>query len=594
MQSGVLAPFLLVVQAVWLLGPGVLVGLELARRGVIADYLVVPVAGVVGCLVGYGALWFYLAGDHLGRAYSYLTAALAVASVAVIALRRASRAQLLKVDVAAPLTLLGLVTMFYVGLTFSCTVPVHQNNYLNNACHLDNLFGDNLIPQIFADNILARVPKATVWDWQTSTRPPLQTGVTLMQDPWIHGFGGHLLGYETVAVLLQVLWLPAMWAVLRALKLSGYRLVAVLTMCVFTGFFLFNSVYVWPKLIAGAMTLTALALMFFEKRSWWTWTLAGLAAGAGLLAHSGVAFTLIPMAALLLLRRYRPQLRYLVLAGAAGLLALVPWELYQKLYDPPGDQLLKYHFAGVWEPAKPGVPTHSLGHLVVKAYTDPPFTTILYNKWINVIGYFGYSGSGGAIPNGGGGGAWGILRANEFTYLIYGLGLFDLALLLLLSPAVRRRLGLAMDVPRLKLMFGIIGINLVVEALVEYGPSLATPAIFQGSYALMMLLFVALGAVLTVLPRRAVNVLVALDVAWGSVVWIALVWWPHQNHHHSFMVLTALSGAALLAALWLSARWLDSTPDGDQPRTASAIPHPRGHDPFKAASPSPEGAPAVS
>ena len=37
---------------------------------------------------------------------------------------------------------------------------------------------------------------------------------------------------------------------------------------------------------------------------------------------------------------------------AGGLLALVlyaPWLAYQRLYDPPGDRLLKWHLAGVTE-----------------------------------------------------------------------------------------------------------------------------------------------------------------------------------------------------------------------------------------------------
>ena len=557
MHSGVFAPFLLLIQAAWLLAPGLLVGLELRRRGLIARYLVVPIAGVVGCLTGYGALWAYLASDSLGKAYSYVTAALAVVCAAVVLVRAGTRALLWTVDVVAPLGLLGLVTMFYVAVTFSCTVTVKQGDALNNACHLHGLTGDNFLPQVFGDNILAGAPRATVWDWQTSARPPLQTGVALMQDPVVHGFGGHVLGYEMITVLLQVLWVPALWAVLRALKLSAYRLVAVLTMCVFTGFFFFNSVFVWPKLVAGAMVLTALVLMFFERRTWWTWALAGLAAGAGMLAHAGVAFTLIPMGVLLLTRRYRPQWKHLGMTAVTGVLTLIPWEAYQKFYDPPGDQLLKYHFAGVWEPHDGHTPLQPLSKLVVDAYTKVPFTHILDNKWINVASYFGYPGTGLHLAGGGG---LGIFRAEEFSFVIFGLGLFDLALLMLLVPAVRRRLAPAMDVSRLKLIFGVIGLNLVIEALVEYGPGLATPAIFQGSYALMMLLFIALGAVLTVLPKIAVNVLVALNVGYLSVVWIALVWWPGHNMHRSYMLLSAVSAVALLAALWFAMKRLDAAP----------------------------------
>ncbi|WP_432825497.1 hypothetical protein [Dactylosporangium sp. CA-092794] len=154
-----------------------------------------------------------------------------------------------------------------------------------------------------------------------------------------------------VAVLLQVLCVPAVWALLRALRLTGYRLIVVLTMFLFTGFFVYNSVFVWPKLLAASMTLTAFALLFFGRPARSMWALAGVAAGAGMVAHAGVAFTLLPMGLLLLRRRYRPSWQHLGLTAAGGALLQAPWMAYRKIIDPPGDQLLKWHLAGVWQPA---------------------------------------------------------------------------------------------------------------------------------------------------------------------------------------------------------------------------------------------------
>src|SRR4051794_38087517 len=101
MPNGLLSPVLLLVQAAWLLAPGLVVGLELVRRELIARWLVVPVAGVVGAVFSYAAVWVYLANVTAGTVYSYLTAALAAAAVARLLARPEHRLLLRDVDVAA-------------------------------------------------------------------------------------------------------------------------------------------------------------------------------------------------------------------------------------------------------------------------------------------------------------------------------------------------------------------------------------------------------------------------------------------------------------------------------------------------------------
>src|SRR5258707_59431 len=120
--SALLAPLLLV-QALWLLAPGLLAALALAERGRIKAYLVVPVAALFACIAGYVALWAYFAQHQAGNAYVVVYAVLSLGSAALIVGRRRLRAAALNVDVIGPLLLLGLLTLFYCSLTFSCTVP---------------------------------------------------------------------------------------------------------------------------------------------------------------------------------------------------------------------------------------------------------------------------------------------------------------------------------------------------------------------------------------------------------------------------------------------------------------------------------------
>jgi hypothetical protein len=122
----------------------------------------------------------------------------------------------------------------------------------------------------------------------------------------------------------------------------------------FTGFFLIFTVFTWPKLGAASLVLAAFVI-------WWSepagsagskltlFALGGLCAALGWLAHGGVAFSLIGLFPLVLATGLRRrEMRRAWLAAAVGFTVVAsPWLAYQKLYDPPGNRLLKWHLAGV-------------------------------------------------------------------------------------------------------------------------------------------------------------------------------------------------------------------------------------------------------
>jgi len=101
---------------------------------------------------------------------------LALAATALILRHWTLRRELLVADVAIPLALLYLVTLLYTSVTFACTARTGQP-----FCHVNGITGDNILPQIFADNVYKGHARSLIWGWQGSDRPALQTGATLMQ-----------------------------------------------------------------------------------------------------------------------------------------------------------------------------------------------------------------------------------------------------------------------------------------------------------------------------------------------------------------------------------------------------------------------------
>ena len=321
------------------------------------------------------------------------------------------------------------------------------------------------------------------------------------------------MSYQVLTVLLQVMWLPALWGLFRALKVSTRTFALVTAVCAGTGLFFFNSVFTWPKLLPAALVVLACGVWFFDRRGPWSWAIGGLAAGAATVAHSGVVFTLVPIGVALLLPRHRPSWTSLSVAVTAALVMLAPWQAYQRLYDPPGDRLLKMHLAGVPNPDE-----RSLGELLRTRYAGNGVAGAVADKAANLTTVLGAQNVQYHLI---GKGRTGIVRDKEFRYLVLCSACSPSAG----SPCSAAGAG---NGPRGRRP-GPAALRLRprrrVPAAVDpvmYGPS--TTHLHQGSYATMLLLFAGLGVLFSVLPTWVVRIGVAVQAAYWALIWVAAVW----------------------------------------------------------------------
>ena len=116
--------------------------------------------------------------------------------------------------------------------------------------------------------------------------------------------------------------------------------------------------------------------------------------------------------------------------GSLIVLMLVPWILYQRLYDPPGNRLIKMHFAGVVEPDNRGV-VESL----VASYRSQSFGVHLLTRWNNLTEApfrgFAIPRNIGALSD--------YIRETNFFSLFPMLGSTLLGLIFIILGAIRRR-----------------------------------------------------------------------------------------------------------------------------------------------------------
>ncbi|HEY7211008.1 MAG TPA: hypothetical protein VH477_12100 [Bryobacteraceae bacterium] len=389
---------------------------------------------------------------------------------------------------------------------------------------------DNALPLIFADQLRqGKVLRPMAGEWHSSDRPPLQTGFTLLADPY--RAGPRTLGYMILAVFLQSLWIPAAWALFKTLQVSGRITAWLIAGVLFSGFVFVNSFFVWPKLLSAAYAIACLAALFASEPAA---AIGGVLGAFSLLAHGGSVFALLGAAAALVLLRKRVTIRTALTILAALSLSYAPWFAYQKLYDPPGDRLLKMHLAGDESDPRP------LGIALKDAYGRLTVRQMMAARVQNAKTAFGYEAE-----------YWrNWLSAHEqrtwqFFYFFPALGIYMLGPLALAAGFARKCRTSLWRIAALCWIFVLC--TLVVWCALLFTPRAAV--IHQGAYAAVVLAVAGSVLALWNVSRRLAQILITLQSAAAFLIYVVLA----PGEVHSAMLLLLIGALCLLA--W-TLRWM--------------------------------------
>ncbi|MFC5743961.1 hypothetical protein [Dyella tabacisoli] len=198
--------------------------------------------------------------------------------------------------------------------------------------------------------------------WTIADRPPLAYG-------WhatLHGVlqrltkgndGQHFFYLYQLAtgVVLNTSWVALFGLLIPRLGLSRFKSLLVIAVATLCPFFIFNSLFIWPKLLSGTFTLMAAWMLLGMDRA--APPLRndnrGLGAAAalcalGLLTHGGSAFGIIAVIGLTAFYRGMPSLKGGFAAAVVAIAIMLPWSLWQSHIQPPGNALVKFAFAGTF------------------------------------------------------------------------------------------------------------------------------------------------------------------------------------------------------------------------------------------------------
>jgi hypothetical protein len=419
---------------------------------------------------------------------------------------------------------------------------------------------DAYIPADFARFTINNLPTHQFHgDWNGSDRPPLQAGLVILFGVLARGpfaeLGTSFDGYAG-SFAAQTLAVVAAYALSRSVGFGTHASRIGVLFAGATLTWVVNSVFTWPKLLAAGLALSAMTLLVEALRG-------RLAAGPALagaivastlafLSHGSSAFAIIAVAcvAIPVVKRaaFRDVARDVSIGIGAAVVLYAPWAAYQRVIDPPGDRLLKWHLAGVIPPN-----SHTFTHDLMAAYSELGWAGALRNRLDGLRNVFWDNPLKGIATNGG----LSERAAAEFfsTYAALSLGFFTLLTFLamaLWSSARHRRRWRDME-ESTRLTMGLLAAGVagtLAWILVIFEPS--GLLVHQGSHVwLTVWLVLPVAWLARRYARRAPWLVFAQAVI--TVFLIAIPWWANSAVGFAWPTLTvALASFALVASAFAS------------------------------------------
>ena len=525
------------------------------KSDIFQDHNFLLITGAFTAMMGYLIFWLFFINNILGRAAAII---LICYCLYYFVLNKKKWPRLKDVvsdyNVFLPLLLMFFTGLLYLSLLYLFDVrrSPHQVARLRFQQWMPP---DNIIPYMFANKLFnGGPPKNILTNWLSSDRPPLQAGLVLTQIEIGKLFNCAKLHYQLISTIAQSLWIPAVWSLCKNLSLSLRQSVNVIVLLIFTGFFFMSSVYVWPKLLAGAFMTGAYTLLLGKKRekdaSKITIIFAAVMASLGLISHPGVAFTLIAIGLFLFIPRYFPGYRNIIIGILTALVFLLPWVAYQKFYDPPGNRLIKMHLGGATQ-----FDDRSILQTIIDSYSLLKWDDYKRNKKLNIqmlwkdplleiltgknkdYMFWGSIFSDKAFKD-----KLKFIRSKESRHVLISPGILNLGWILYIAVLIKNLFtdDEFKEVLPVKRIFFVVGTAILLWEMLIFTPG-KTP-IHHGSYANMILLFSALAIIISTLSNRFLIPFMVIHFSWFCLIWII----PSEKYRH-VIINGFMSGTAVVS-----------------------------------------------
>jgi hypothetical protein len=544
------APVLLLVHALAfaaLLAPGWAIALWLRSRGMLpgpTSLAAIPLTA----LLGYGC--FFVA--YYGGVAASAAASLGVGWAGVTLWRKGRVAGLAaEPDNLLPLGLMFLYSLLCVLLLYLPDAGI--GTWTATYRYWPAVWSsDNQLQQMVAEALYQNGPILGLFDpWKVSDRPPLLAGTLILLRPlWqtLLGIGSNARLYfyfhQVTGIVLSCFWVVPVWHLVRSVGQSARQTVGVVALVGSTGFTLFNSTYIWPKLIAGALALVCYLVLTDDGERYGSaagvqrWVATGLCGGLSLMCHGGVFTGMLPLVPTALRRATHARPWHVLVGVAVFAAVLLPWTAWQHFEEPPGNALVKFAFAGTWGF---GEERMSAWETVRRAYATITLDQWLNDRWNAARSLFGAYLDPllfwmTRLPNEGA--LAGRLRLSDCLYFFPSLRFLNVGWLALCLLAWRPSVIRARPRPLRHMAWaGLAGVAVAVLALWRIH------IVHTLSYLSVLLVTVALAVVLVSARSPLARMAVAAQLVYFLIVWVALPlrWAPQVRWDVAVFAVLALA-----------------------------------------------------
>ncbi|MEY2562662.1 MAG: hypothetical protein QOH88_855 [Verrucomicrobiota bacterium] len=458
------------------------------------------------------------------------------------------------------LVALGL-TLFQACFVFAfrTSSPLYTANYLFYPASWST---DNQIPvyvtQYMADGIpLTELPIAP---WKISDRTPLLSCLLFPAATLLRHFP-HQITFGAGRVLLQMcgfafqnLWALPVWLVLRRLRLGQKERLVALLLLAATPFLFYNTIYIWPKLLAAIFCLIqylyladALVELGWSRRRLGLLALSGAAAGLALMSHGAAALAVVGIYLVAFLQVPWRQWGCVPVSGVCSALVIAPWIFWTRAVAPTENPLPRFLLTadfGFALQAPSGILEST-----IRMYRTMPFSAWLRAKWVALQTLAGSDTSIAQMslapfrePFAG----FESIRAYQFFFLLPSLGLLLVPLVWLLLAPRREK-----ENPAARLVRGLAwaaGATLLLQFLIMMAPHLLHHYPYFLPLALHLLAVVAI----TTRPSKILRLIACANYLLFVFAWIGLILFrtPVRSPGAIILSLLLLAAATVTIGSW--------------------------------------------
>ena len=483
-------------------------------------------AAVAVCFWGYAN--FFMA-FYLGVFQIYLNIAVTLASLIYIILKwNHFKAYLCALDVKEPMKLFFMLSIFFIlaGYASDTGLGPYMANYRFAPAiwSTDNQLQPLLAEMLYLDKSIVN------WstNWQFSDRPPLLSGILLLNRPFselilsmhencrfVHYF------HQITAISVMAFWVVPVWYFVRKVEKSVESSIISFFLVAISSFILFNTIYAWPKLLSAWLAMIAyfiiIQLQINSNKPLTTFELVigATAAALSLMAHGGVMFGLVPVALLMLTPTFWPGWKKVFPASVAAAIVIIPWFLWQRFEDPPGNALLKSAFAGTY-----GFDEKHLGVLetIRNAYSDMSLSQWIQLRWDSIRELFGsfWDPILACLPSSNVG--LDILRKHDQWYLFTSMKALNFGWLIIGYYVVRAIRNRTMDKNEKSIILIVaIGVTGIIANSLTTFPIHIIP---HQSYFAVLAIVLGLAMAIANSGRIIVSIVATCQVLYLLIVWI--------------------------------------------------------------------------